>query len=172
MTINTKPHIHRNIICANIFVKKDDKYLMIERSKDKKYAPGFLNPVGGKLDKNENPYIAAKREVFEEAGLVVDNVKLEAVILEVDPEKESTNWFIFEFTADYKSGELIDTVGGKLVWLTKQELLENKNRMFPSLKKLIENILNLNDGTIFATFYYDENQQIIESSSSIDICSV
>lgn len=172
MPINTKPYIHENVICANIFVKKGNQYLMIERSKDKKYAPGFLNPVGGKVDVNENPYIAAKREILEESGLTVKNLKLEAIILEIDPEKEGVNWLIFEFIADYESGELTDTVEGKLVWLPKQELLENKHRMFPSLKKLIDNILNPDDGTIFATFYYNDNQEIIESKSTIDICSV
>jgi 8-oxo-dGTP diphosphatase len=172
MQINSKPHIHQNVICSNVFVKKDDKYLMIERSLEKTYAPGFLSPVGGKVDENENPFQAAKREVLEESGLIVDNLKLEAIMLEVDPEKEGVNWLINEFVADYMSGELIDTVEGKLVWLTKAELIANKERMFPSLKKLINNILDPNDGTIFATFHYDDNQQIIESKSTIDICLV
>lgn len=58
---------------------------MIRRDPAKKYAPGVVHPIGGKIELGENPYSAAIREVYEETGLKVNNLTLEAVILEVEP---------------------------------------------------------------------------------------
>ncbi|MDP3769879.1 MAG: NUDIX hydrolase, partial [bacterium] len=71
MAINTKPHVHNLVVCANIFVRKDGKYLLLKRSPEKKYAPSVIHPIGGKVDPNENPYTGAQRELFEEAGIKV-----------------------------------------------------------------------------------------------------
>lgn len=50
MPINQEPNIHKLVICANIFVRKDGKYLLLKRSPKKKFAPGVVHPFGGKLD--------------------------------------------------------------------------------------------------------------------------
>ena len=87
MPINNTPDIHEQIICANIFIRKDDKYLVLRRSQLKKYAPDVIHPVGGKVNLGENPYTTAEREVEEEAGVKVKNMRLEAVIQEIKPVK-------------------------------------------------------------------------------------
>ena len=81
MSINQEPHIHNFVVCANIFVKKDGKYLLLKRSPHKKFAPNFIHPIGGKIDADENPYLGVLRELKEEAGIIVKKVRLEAVIL-------------------------------------------------------------------------------------------
>ena len=59
----------------------------------------MVHPIGGKVDPDENPYIAAERELLEEAGIKVKNIKLEAVVLELKPVKnEDENWLIFQVT--------------------------------------------------------------------------
>ena len=171
MPINSAVYIHNLVICSNVFVRKDNKYLLIKRSPHKKYVPNLIHPIGGKVERNENPYKAAKREVMEEAGIKVKNMRLEAVFLEIKPVftlKE--NWLIFHFSADYKSGQLLKTNEGKLVFLTKKELKQQK--LFPSLQIVINNILNPKDGTVFLTVKYDKDGSIIEKSQQIDICAV
>ena len=64
MAINNAPHIHNLVICANIFVRKDGKYLLLKRSPLKKYAPNVIHPIGGKVDQGENPYTSAQRELL------------------------------------------------------------------------------------------------------------
>ena len=77
MPINTDPHIHNLVLCANIFVRKDGKYLVMKRSPSKKYLPNAVHPIGGKLDPHEDPYIGAQRELLEEAGIIVKNMRVE-----------------------------------------------------------------------------------------------
>lgn len=170
MAINNDPDIHQNVICANIFVRKDDKYMLIRRSPLKKWLPNTLHPIGGKVELNENPHIAARREVWEEAGIKVKNMKLEAVILEISPVKgDPTNWLIFHFTADYESGEVKQSEEGIFEWHTVEEI--KKDKLFPSVRATIDHILNKNDGTVFATIKYDdEKQNIVEIKK--DLCVV
>lgn len=172
MTINTLPHIHNLIICANIFVRKDGKYLLLKRSPHKKYAPNVVHPFGGKVDPNEDPYNAARRELLEEAGITVKNMRLEAVVLEIKPSKNSdgSNWLIFHFSADYESGELIETEEGELVYLDADEII--KQDLFPSVRLIINHIINPKDGTVFSTFEYDDADEIIERTENTNLCAL
>ncbi len=170
MAINNEPHIHQQIICTNVFVRKDNKYLILKRSEQKKYAPGVYHPVGGKVDPNENPYTTAEREVSEEAGIKIKDLRLEAVLLEISPVRdEPYNWLVFHFSADYDSGDVIKTEEGELMWLTKEEILSKE--LFPSVRPVIRHILDEEKGTVFATFEYDENKEKI-IKSQIDLCAL
>jgi 8-oxo-dGTP diphosphatase len=165
--INQKPNVHQMVVCANVFIRKDGKYLMMKRSADKKYAPNKIHPYGGKVDKNENPLDAAIREVKEEAGVDIKNVRLEAVILELTDEKDlPVNWLIFYFSADYAGGEVKKTEEGKAVYLTDEEI--KKSDLFPSVKKAINNILNPDDGVVFSTNkYHGFESGIVELSKNV-----
>jgi len=171
MTINTVPHVHNLIMCANVFVRRGGQYLMIRRSSEKTFLPGLVNPIGGKIDADEDPYRAAQRELFEEAGVRVKNMRLEAVMLEINPVPDSDeNWLIFQFSADYDSGEITKTEEGELVWLDAKDIPQQK--LFSSLAKIIHHILDPNDGTVFTSFAYGLDGEIIAGSGTIDVCAV
>lgn len=170
MAINQDPHIHNLVVCANVFVRKDNKYLLLKRSPMKKYAPDVIHPIGGKVDLDEDPYTAGQRELFEEAGIKVKNMRLEAVLTEIAPVKgEPYNWVIFHFSADYDSGEIKKTEEGELVWLTAEEIPQQK--LFPSLRAVVENILNPNDGTVFARMEYTDQNEINGQTKIINKCA-
>jgi 8-oxo-dGTP pyrophosphatase MutT (NUDIX family) len=171
MTINQNPFIHELVICANVFIKKGGLILMIKRSAQKKFAPNFIHPIGGKVELNENPYTAAEREVMEEAELKVKNMRLEAVLLEITPHKDMLqNWLIFHFSADWESGKLSKTDEGEFIWL-KPEEIPNQD-LFPSVKQVIDKILNPHDDTVFATFSYDGKGNLVKSDKKIESCVV
>ncbi len=158
-------------MCTNIFIRKDGKWLLMKRSPQKKFAPDVVHPFGGKIDLNENPFLGAKREILEETGLQVKNIKLEAVILEITPVKDrDENWLIFHFSADYDSGELIESEEGLPVFLTDEEV--KKEKLFPSVRVMIDNIINPSDGTAFATVSYNEDGSVNTSTLKLDICSL
>jgi len=151
--INQKPNVLQMVICANVFIRKDGKYLLMKRSPNKKYAPNRIHPFGGKIDKDENPYEGAVREIKEELGINIKNLKLEAVILELTDEKDlPVNWLVFHFSADYESGEIKPNEEGEVVYLTSEEV--KSSNLFPSVKSIINNILEPNDGTVFTTNNY------------------
>lgn len=170
MAINTRPDIHEQIICANVLIRKDGKYLVLRRSPLKRYAPDVVHPFGGKVDLGENPHTAALREVYEETGLQVTNLRLEAVILELTPViDEPYNWLVFHFSADFESGELQVTDEGEAALLTAEELKAEK--LFPSFAAVTDHILDAEQGTVFATFEYDsERKNII--NQTLDACVV
>lgn len=170
MAINNKPDIHNLVLCANVFIRKDGKWLLMKRSPLKKYAPNKIHPFGGKIDPDENPYKAAVREVKEETGLSIKNLKLEAVVNELKPDDRSPeNWLIFHFSADYESGELLHTEEGEVVYLTDKELV--KANLFPSVEKIIRHIVNPDDGTVFTTNKYDSYEDGICELDK-DICKL
>lgn len=168
MTLNSPLNIHHIVIAVNVFVKKDDKYLVLRRSVQKEVLPGLIHPIGGKIDENEEPLLAAQRELFEESGVTVTNIKLEAVVTEVlaeDDPKYKNNWLIFHFSGDYESGEVTESDEGELIWMEKEELLAAT--MFPSIQTILPHILNPQDGPVFARFEYDEDRNIISKNIAL-----
>ena len=166
--INQKPNVQELVVCSNVFIRKDGKYLLSKRSSQKKYAPNKIHPFGGKVDQDENPYDGAVREIKEEIGINIKNVKLESVVLELtDEEGLPANWLIFNFSADYDSGEIKNTEEGEIVYLTVEEI--KSADLFPSVKSIIDNILNPNDGTVFTTNGYHGFESGMEELSK-NIC--
>ncbi|OGM11251.1 hypothetical protein A2Z22_00630 [Candidatus Woesebacteria bacterium RBG_16_34_12] len=167
MTINTIPDIHQLIICANVFIRKDGKYLVIKRSSQKKYLPNTIHPIGGKVRLNENPFQAAIRKVQEEAGVIIKNIKLEAVSLEMHPKvPDMANWFIFHFSADYESGEIKKSDEGDLLLLSSEEF--KKEKLFAPVRRICDHIFDPKDGTVFASFDLDPNLNI--TKEDIKVC--
>ena len=104
-----------------------------------RWSPNKIHPFGGKIDNNENPYDGAVREIKEEVGINIKNLKIEAIILELTDEKDlPVNWLVFHFSADYDSGEIKESEEGEVVYLTAEEI--KSADLFPSVKSIIDNI--------------------------------
>lgn len=172
MPVNTDPHIHKLVMCANVFIRKDGKWLMLKRSEKKRFSPGYFHTVGGKIDSDEDPYTGAIREVKEEAGITVKNMRLEAVTFEIAPVKENRdeNWLCFYFSADYDSGEVVQTEEGELVLIDAADI--PKQKLIPSIRAIIHHILDPKDGTVFLKMRYDENGEVIETKNIVNVCAV
>lgn len=63
--------ITRFIVAVSVFVFRDTRFLALRRCTSKKVAPGAWDVVSGKVEQGESPYEAARREVYEEAGIAV-----------------------------------------------------------------------------------------------------
>ena len=175
MAINSDPSIHNLVICANMFVKKDEHVLMIKRSLEKVYLPGYIQPIGGKVEINEEPLQAAKRELQEEAGIEVQNIRLEAVVTEVfldKSEKYKCNWLIFHFSGEYVKKDVINTntEEGELIWITKQDI--KKYKCLQQVKTIFEQLSFQQHSIIFSKNIWGNNTQELLSNESESIeCS-
>ena len=61
----------RILLLNRCVVFKDDKILLVQRSKNDSFQPGKWELPGGKLDIGQEPNEALEREVLEETGLYV-----------------------------------------------------------------------------------------------------
>jgi 8-oxo-dGTP diphosphatase len=111
-------------IATLCYVKDTDNRttLMIHRNKkENDYHKGKWNGLGGKLEPGENPEECAIREVREESGLEIKNLKLCGFIY-FPLFDQVEDWHVFIFTADKSGGELIDSPEGQLEWIPDDQL--------------------------------------------------
>jgi len=62
--------LQKNVIA--VIVDNDNKFLLLKRGKNTSWMSEKWALLGGKIDKGETPIKAVKREITEEAGLVID----------------------------------------------------------------------------------------------------
>ena len=107
------------IIVAN----SEGKLLYCKR----KNSDNWQFPPGG-IERNEDPFLAALRELYEEVGIQKDKVKLI---------KESENWYKYDLPRKYKKNNFLwnDFKGQKQKWflfkLTEEVLIDLNNENNP-----------------------------------------
>ena len=82
---------------------------------------GKWNGLGGKFEAGETPEECVRREVQEEAGLVIQDPRLHGLLM--FPNFKGNDWYVFVFTATEFSGELIDSPEGHLEWIPDEKLM-------------------------------------------------
>ncbi len=134
----------RNIaVTIECFVHKDGKYLMLHRNPTKRIMPGVWMAPGGHREFNEGVFECARREIREETGLEIKNLRIKAVGNAFCRDINQEFYFTFVF-ADYDSGDLRENpADGELVWVTPEEMAK-----LPNLLSEIHHVLpSLLDGT-------------------------
>jgi len=108
-----------------VFIKNKDKYLLINKNKQDSFGFKKLNGVGGHIEKGEEPFESAHREVAEETGVEIENLEL-AVILFIDI-SEIPGIEVFVFRADYVRGKISQSEEGTLEWMSYCEIVKSKD---------------------------------------------
>ena len=96
---------------------------------------------GGHVEPGETVVASVIREVQEEAGLTVSNLQNCGYIQWYNPVKQS-QYFVFLFKTSTFSGELKDSVEGKVKWMTLPEMLAGK--LAPNMTKYLSVFQNEN----------------------------
>lgn len=100
--------------------------LMLHRvKKENDMHEGKWNGLGGKFEDGETPEECVIREVLEESGLSISNPKLQGFIT-FPAFDQFEDWYVFVFTADEFTGELIDSPEGNLEWIKNDNLVDLK----------------------------------------------
>lgn len=104
------------------YLKRNGKTLMIHRvKKENDMHHGKWNGLGGKIEQGETPEECAAREVFEEAGLKIQNPEFKGLL--IFPKFDGINdWYVFVFVIKKFSGKLIDSSEGILKWVSDRKL--------------------------------------------------
>ena len=138
------------------YIEKNGKYLMLHRTKKQ----NDINKdkwigVGGKFEDKESPEECIIREVKEETGLILNSLSLKCIVTYV-----SSNWdteYMYVFTSNDFSGELIECNEGDLEWIDKENI-SNLN-LWEGDKIFLEKINNSNN-FFTVKFEYDGDDLI------------
>lgn len=104
------------------YVRRDGKTLMLHRNKrDSDFHKGKYNGLGGKIEPGESPEACMVREIHEESGLTVTDMRLRGVI--TFPLFDGANdWLTFVYEITDFEGELIDCDEGSLHWIADEAI--------------------------------------------------
>ena len=105
------------------YIEKDGKYLMLHRvKKENDVNKEKWIGIGGKFEDKESPEECILRETKEETGLTLNSIKLRAVVTFTSKQYETD--YMYLFTSDDFSGEIIECNEGNLEWIDKEELIK------------------------------------------------
>jgi len=103
-----------------VFIQRGEKILFLRKENKSSYGFGKLNGLGGHIEKGEEPFEAAEREICEESQIEVSNLEL-AAILTIDI-NTNPGIMVFVFRAVYESGEPRKSNEGDLIWLSREDI--------------------------------------------------
>jgi 8-oxo-dGTP diphosphatase len=109
------------VVLTNACLIKDERnrVLLIEKGKAKDGSPGYYFP-GGHIEENEAIVDSVIREVKEETGLDVKDLRLAGVkdFIRTD----GSRYIVFFYTAQSFFGNMQESEEGSLVWMDLDEL--------------------------------------------------
>ena len=98
------------------YIQRDGCCLMMNRDKKANDENrGKWIGVGGHMEENESPEECVLREIWEETGLAVSDVRLRGVITFILP--DWGNELTFLYTASTENAEVTDCAEGTLAWI-------------------------------------------------------
>ncbi|MBN2302870.1 MAG: 8-oxo-dGTP diphosphatase [Anaerolineae bacterium] len=102
------------------FITHGDDVLLLKRSEHKRVFPGQYNGVGGHIERDEDPLSGAIREMREETGLGVRNVRFRGT-MHVDV-GHNNGILVFVFSAEADSRDFTNSDEGTLEWVPRDRI--------------------------------------------------
>ena len=128
------------------YLEKDGCYLMLYRNKkENDLNEGKWIGVGGHLEENEAPEECVLREIKEETGLEVTNLRLRGIITFILP--DWGNELTFLYTAKTDTAETLPCSEGTLAWIPIAQIPElplwEGDRIFLPLLQSLQDCFSL-----------------------------
>ena len=142
-----------------VYARQGDEVLVMRRNKEPNL--GLWVAPGGKIELDEAPQDTARREMREETGLVVEDLRLRAFCTEVSPLPD-WQWWMFVFVTESFHGELrADRREGELAWLPIDVYLHE--RPIPQADAIFAPRVLHGPANLFqAKFVYDADLTLVE----------
>lgn len=153
---------NRNIaITLECFVKKEDTYLMLHRNPNKRIMPDVWMAPGGHQEAGEGLFECARREIYEETGLKIKNLKVKAVGTAHAADLD-TEFHFHLVMAEYASGTVKQSpADGEFQWLTITEIKKLPN-LLAELHEIAELLFDGTDKVISYKAAYDKGNHMTE----------
>ncbi len=118
-----------------------------------------MNGVGGHIEKGEEPFSSARREVLEETGLSINRLDLCAILF-IDI-GETPGIEVFVFRAENEGGQINQSDEGVLEWKSLDELRSSEH-VLDDVPMLIDLCLNHEAGKMpqIVKYSYDDKRQL------------
>ncbi len=140
------------------FVTHGNDILLLKRGEHRRVFPGRYNGVGGHIERDEDPLSGAIREIHEETGLEVSNIRFRGVI-HVDTGLP-TGIIVFVFSAEALNQLFVDSEEGTLEWVPRDRVYDLP--LVEDLPLLLPLILdNSTEQPFFAHTSYDEHDHLV-----------
>lgn len=141
------------------FVRNGDDVLLMKRGAHKRVFPNLYNGLGGHIERDEDVLTSARREIFEESGLHVRDLRLRAIHT-IDA-GEAAGIVLFVFTAWADSRAVIDGDEGTLHWIALTGL--DSLALVEDVQVILARVLALEDHAppLFAHVRYDDADQMV-----------
>lgn len=142
------------------FITQGDDVLLLRGAPDKRIWPNRYNGVGGHVERDEDVWTAAVREMQEETGLEVHDVRLCGVI-NVDAGEGQAGVLVFVFTAQATSRATVPSAEGSLEWVPLDRVAELD--LVEDLPLILPRVLGRPAGArpFFAHTHYDEDDELV-----------
>jgi len=139
------------------FVLHGEDVLLLKGAPTKKIWPNKYNGLGGHLERRESPAAAARREIKEEAGLEVTELRLRGTIL-IDT-GEAAGIGLYVFTAQAASRAVVASGEGSLEWvpLSRVQEFDLVEDLFTLLPRLFS--LPPTAPPFSVVYFYDEQDK-------------
>ncbi len=137
-----------------VFITHRSDVLLIKGAPTKRIWANKYNGVGGHVERGEDVLMAARREIVEETGLEVSDLRFRGVIT-IDA-GQPIGIGMFVFTALATQRETIASAEGALEWISLNEVFSHD--LVEDLPVLLPKVLAMgaNDSPFFGHYWYDE----------------
>ena len=125
------------------FIRSNDKLLILKRSNKVKTMKELWSGISGIIENNEMPLKRAKIEIFEEAGIMENEIELIKAAEEMrinSPQYKNHEWEIFPFLFEATNPTIkLNWENSDFRWIRAEEL--ETYETVPSLQKVLLNLL-------------------------------
>jgi 8-oxo-dGTP diphosphatase len=141
------------------FVFNNGDVLLMKRGAHKRIFPNKYNGVGGHIERDEDPLTSARREILEETGLIVRDLRLHAVH-NIDA-GDVTGIMLLVFTAMSDQRETTESDEGTLHWIKPEQLADLD--VVEDVALILNRILHTpkNAPPYFVHVSYDDADQVL-----------
>lgn len=149
---------YRVIPRSLIFVTNDEQVLLLRGAPEKRLWANQYNGIGGHIEKGEDIFSAAKRELIEETGLsILELLLCGLVMIDASP---TAGICIFVFRGQYAGGRLTSSREGSLDWIPFSKIMSYP--LVEDLRTILPLVLSHRPTAppFSARYYYDAEDEL------------